>query len=160
MTIYLHNDTKYNTLYELRRAFPNVSFPANPTAEQLAGLGIEVIEVVPPEPTIDELKLRKKAEIAHERWQAQMADIEHDGNVYHADESAVVNIHAAVTAALSGNREWKTADGSSVKLNATKLQKLFVAIEERKEACFMREAELAAAIDVCETAEDITRIVW
>lgn len=160
MIKYKHGDNEYITLSMLRQAFPGASFPKTPNKAQLAMLGIEVIEVVPPEPTLDELKRQKKSEIANTRWQAQTANIIYDGNVYHAGEQATASIHAAVTAALSGNREWKTADGTSVKLNANKLQKLFVAIEERKEAGFIKEAALSSAIDACETAEALSEIEW
>lgn len=123
-------------------------------------MDIEIINTPDPEPTLDDLKDAKKAEIAAARWNAQTADIEYDGNAYHADAQATANIHAAVTAALSGNREWKTADGKSVKLNANKLKSLFVAIEERKESYFVREAALVTAIDACVTAEEVSDIVW
>lgn len=157
---YVFEGKEYDSLYPLRKTFPHVSFPASPTSEQLAELGIEVIEIPGPEPTLDELKAAKKAEIANVRWNAQTANIAHDGSTYHADENATANIHAAVTAALSGNREWKTADGKSVKLNANKLKNLFVAIEERKEGGFVKEAELTAQIDACQTAEEVASIVW
>lgn len=117
-------------------------------------------EVAATLPTINELKTAKKAEIANLRWQSQTVNITHDGNVYLADEAATSSIHAAVTAALSGNREWKTANGTSVKLNANKLQKLFVAIEERKESCFVKESALCAQIDNCQTAAEIAAIKW
>lgn len=45
MITYKHGNTEYSSLYELRKAFPNVSFPANPTSEQLDALQIEVIEI-------------------------------------------------------------------------------------------------------------------
>lgn len=160
MIIYQHGETEYNSLYELRKAFPHVSFPQNPTSEQLAPLEIEIIELPDPELTLDELKAAKKAEIANARWSAQTANIVHEDNTYHADENATANIHAAVTAALSGNREWKTADGKSVKLNANKLKSLFVAIEERKESYFVRETVLVTAIDACATAEEVAEITW
>lgn len=160
MLKYKNKETEYDTIHALRLAFPNVSFPQNLTAEQLAELGIEIIEAPTPEPTLDEVKSMKKGEIANARWQAQTTDITYDGNVYRADEQATASIHAAVTAALSGNREWKTADGTSIKLNANKLSKLFVAIEERKEAGFVKEAALSLAIDACETAESLSEIEW
>jgi hypothetical protein len=51
MKKYFYNNTEYHSLYEIKKLLKNVSFPVNPTNEQLAELGITVTitEQVPPE---------------------------------------------------------------------------------------------------------------
>lgn len=65
MLIYKLNGQDYKSLHELRLALPNVSFPASPSPDALAALGVIVYEVADetPEPTLNESKALKAREI-------------------------------------------------------------------------------------------------
>ena len=48
ITKYHHNNIDYNTFAEIRQLFPNVSFPETITPEELAPLGITIIQEAGP----------------------------------------------------------------------------------------------------------------
>ena len=56
------------SLEELRLKFSNVSFPENPTINDLLDLNITIVEVADPEPTLDELKAQKIEDVKN--WTA------------------------------------------------------------------------------------------
>lgn len=68
MKHYKLNGEIYNSLFSLKRALKNVSFPQNITDEMLIDLGVEIMLVDIVEPTLDELKTAKLAEI--DTWTA------------------------------------------------------------------------------------------
>ena len=68
MKHYKLNGEIYNSLFSLKRALKNVSFPQNITDEMLIDLGVEIMLVDIVEPTLDELKTAKLAEI--DAWTA------------------------------------------------------------------------------------------
>lgn len=63
MKHYKLNGEIYNSLFLLKRALKNVSFPQNITDEMLIDLGVEVILVDIVEPTLKELKTEKLIEL-------------------------------------------------------------------------------------------------
>lgn len=66
MILYKYSDQTTNYLDGIRKWFPTRSLPVNITGEVLSYLGVEVEEVpdeVIPEPTLEEIKERKCAEI-------------------------------------------------------------------------------------------------
>lgn len=63
MPTYRYDNHDYS-LYGLRRKFPNISFPASPTAADLAPFGVIIVpDPEPVPPTLDEAKAAKLAEI-------------------------------------------------------------------------------------------------
>ena len=70
MIIYrsIEDTNKTIRIYELKKMYPNISFPKEVTNEQLAFLNIpytaeEYVPPTPPEPTLDELKAQKARDI-------------------------------------------------------------------------------------------------
>lgn len=59
MKHYKLNGEIYNSLFSLKRALKNVSFPQNITDEMLIDLGVEIMLVDIVEPTLEELKTQK-----------------------------------------------------------------------------------------------------
>lgn len=163
MITYKHGDNEYHSLYELRRAFPYVSFPATPTAEQLTKLDIEIIDLPDPEPTLDELKIVKKAEIAHERWKTETGGLTlPDIGTIATDRESQSLLNGAVTGTLlepDKPIKWKMVDGA-VELDAATVQMIGKLVRSHVQSCFNREIELIEAIDACQTAQEVVAIVW
>ena len=57
---YLYQGQKTNYLNGVRKWFPNKSLPAVLTEEILLSLGVEMVEDVVPEPTMEEIKKKEK----------------------------------------------------------------------------------------------------
>lgn len=63
MPTYKYNDRSYS-LYGLRRQFPHVSFPAAPTLDDVAALGVTIVpDPEPVQPTLKEVKAAKLVQI-------------------------------------------------------------------------------------------------
>lgn len=164
-TIYTYKDQEYPTLYALKHAMPNVSFPANPSDEALEALGITIRTIadpVPEPPTLDEVKTIQKGTIAAARYDAEIAGITVQGIGVATDRESQSLLSAAVLQTLFDNEytvKWKTKAGF-IELNATMLQMVATAVRQHVQDCFNREADLNAEIDACETAEDVAAVVW
>lgn len=63
MPTYKYNDRSYS-LYGLRHQFPHVSFPAAPTLDDVAALGVTIVpDPEPVQPTLEEMKAAKLVQI-------------------------------------------------------------------------------------------------
>lgn len=116
-----------------------------------------------PEPTLDELKDRKKSEIASARYEAETGGCMVDGVTIATDRGSQALLTAAVvTARLDPEfkTQWKCADGRFVTLDAMQLRAISDAVTAHVEECFAREAELIELIDAAETAEELDAIQW
>ena len=121
----------------------------------------EVVGV--PEPTLDELKTAKKAELAAARYAAEIGGCMVDGVTIATDRGSQALLTAAVvTARLDPEfkTHWKCADGHFIDLNAMQLRAIGDAVITHVEACFNREAELVELIDAAQTPEDLDAITW
>ena len=123
------------------------------------------VEAIPalPEPTFDDLKAQKKAEIASARYAAETGGCTVDGVTIATDRGSQALLTAAVVSArldVEFKTRWKCADGRFVTLDAMQLRAISDAVTAHVEACFTREAELVEQIDAAQTPEDLAAIKW
>lgn len=113
-------------------------------------------------PTLDELKAKKRAEMAAARYAAETSGITLSGAVIRTDrESQALITGAALAASHDENYSvtWKAKNGF-VTLTAAQIIAVAQAVRAHVEACFDREAELQTAIEAAETAEALDEITW
>lgn len=117
--------------------------------------------LMPPEPTLDELKARKKAEVAAARYEREIAGVEVNGVLIDTgrDSQALIT-GAALAAILDGNYSlnWKTESGF-IHLSAPEIIAVAQAVRAHVQSCFDREGELVALVDAAETKEDLDEII-
>lgn len=119
-----------------------------------------VIEPVEPEPTFDELKTQKKADIAAARYVAETGGVTVSGATIDTDRDSQALITGAALAAVIDNSyslNWKTESGF-VHLTTPEIIAVAQAVRAHVQACFDREAELVALVDAAETAEALANI--
>ena len=117
--------------------------------------------LMPPEPTLDELKAQKKAEIASARYEREIAGVEVNGiTIDTGRDSQALITGAAVAAVLDDDYSlnWKTEAGF-VHLTAPEIIAVAQAVRAHVQACFDREAELCALVDAAETKEELDEII-
>ena len=56
--------------------------------------------------------------------------------------------------------QWKTADGSFVTVSLNDLVTVRLLLSQRQQVLYAKEAMLAAAIDACETPQEVEGIKW
>lgn len=121
-----------------------------------------IIETPPPPPTLEELKTRKKNEIAAARYEAETSGVTVEGAVIDTDrESQALITGAAMAATLdeSYSLNWKTADGF-ISLTAPQIIAVAQAVRAHVQSCFDREAALNEQIDAANSKEELEAIAW
>lgn len=164
MYIYKYNGDEYRSIIALRQAMPHISLPKYPTAEDFAGIGVEVVEAEPPDSVLSlaELKAAKKAEITDARRQAETAGLELTGFTVATDRESQAMLTSAVVQTLLDpdyTVQWKTSVGF-ITLTAEQIQVVGVAVYRHVQGCFDREALLTEAVETAETAEELDAIKW
>lgn len=115
----------------------------------------------PPEPTLEELKAQKKAEIAAARFAAETAGTTVNGvTIDTGRDSQALITGAALAAMLDENYSlnWKTTSGF-IHLTAPEIIAVAQSVRAHVQACFDREGELVALVDAAKTAEDLDEII-
>lgn len=119
---------------------------------------------VTPEPTLDELKLLKRAEINSARDRTEQGGFEYMGKVFDSDPISCQRISMAAQAmalAPEGTTiTWTTQDNTTIELNKTQLAGMVVALAEWSNTCHQKATTLKAQIDAAETAEELENITW
>ncbi len=119
----------------------------------------------PPEPeppTLDEAKAAKLAEIANARWLVETGGVEIGDMTMVTDrDSQALITGAALQATIDPTYScrWKTGNGF-VEFNAQTFLAVATAVRQHVQACFDREADLAAQVEAAETVEEVQAIVW
>lgn len=124
--------------------------------------GATAEEIAATMPTLDEAKVAKKAEIASDRYNAEVGGMDFYGMKIATDRESVSLIQGAVLQTVFDTKyilQWKTALGF-VTLTAEQLQALGTAVRVHVQACFDREAELNAQIDASKTVKEVNAIKW
>lgn len=119
--------------------------------------------LMPPDPTLDELKARKKADVATARYEAETGGCTVDGVMIATDRGSQALLTAAVVMARLDpefKTKWKCADGSFKQLDAFQLRAIGDAVIAHVESCFAREGELCEQIDAATTPEELDAIQW
>lgn len=117
--------------------------------------------LMPPEPTLDELKAQKKAEIAAARYAAETAGTTVNGIMIDTGRDSQALITGAALAAMLDENyslNWKTASGF-IHLSAPEIIAVAQAVRAHVQSCFDREGELVALVDAAETPEDLDEII-
>jgi hypothetical protein len=115
----------------------------------------------PPTPTFEELKSKKYNDLANTRWQKETGGTTFNGSLLSTDPVSQTKYVGAVVGAQldpSAILNWKMADGSFVELDASEITAIAMAVRAHIQACFDREAELRALIDVAVDQEDLDAI--
>lgn len=119
------------------------------------------------EPTLEELKLKKRAEINHLRDVSEQNGFEYMGKTFDSDVVSCIRIQGAAQSmqALAMTEEtptitWTTKDNSTVELTAQELLGLSVALAEWSNTCHQKATALKAKIDAAQTAEELELITW
>ena len=115
-----------------------------------------------PAPTLAELKIAKKAELARARYAAECGGIQLAGVTIRTDRESQALITGAALAATQDagySVVWKGAD-RFVTLNAEQIIAAARAVRDHVEACFAREADLSAAVDAADSADAVNAIEW
>lgn len=118
-------------------------------------------EPLPPEPTFDELKVQKKAEIAAARYEAETAGTTVNGVLLDTgrDSQALITGAAVATMLDDGySLNWKTENGF-IHLTAPEIIAAAQAVRAHVQACFDREGELVALVDAAQTVEELDEII-
>jgi hypothetical protein len=116
-----------------------------------------------PEPSFDELKETKRAEIAAARYDAETGGCTVEGVTVATDRGSQALLTAAVVSARLDpefKTRWKCADGHFVTLDAFQLRAIGDAVIAHVESCFAREGELCEQIDAAQTPEELDSIKW
>lgn len=121
----------------------------------------EIVET--PEPTLEELKLAKRAEINRYRDAEEQGGFEYMGKVFDSDQVSCIRISSAAQAtqyADDATITWTTQDNSTIDLNKSQLAGLVVALAQHSNECHQKATELKAKIDACESQEELDAITW
>lgn len=113
-----------------------------------------------PEPTFDELKAQKKAEIASARYEREIAGVEVNGITIDTGRDSQALITGAALAAVIDSHyslNWKTAVGF-IHLTAPEIIAVAQAVRTHVQSCFDKEGELVALVDAAQTAEELDAI--
>ena len=117
-----------------------------------------------PVPTIDELKVLKRAEINQARDNAEQGGFEYMGKVFDSDQVSCIRISTAAQAMQyaddTATITWTTQDNSTIDLNKSQLMGLVVALAQWSNVCHQKATSLKAQIDACASKEELDKIVW
>jgi len=121
---------------------------------------------------LEAAKSAKRAEIAAARWQEMSEPTQVSGYdaLWFADKEAMNDMLRASsdlqTAIQLGHLpedttlQWKTADGSFVTVSLDDLVTVRLLLSQRQQTLYAKEAMLSAAIDACETPQEVEAITW
>jgi hypothetical protein len=113
-----------------------------------------------PVPTFDELKTRKKTEIAAARYEAEIAGVTVNGVLIDTGRDSQALITGAALAAVIDSTyslNWKTESGF-IHLSALEIIAVAQAVRAHVQSCFDREGELVAQVDAAQNAEELDAI--
>lgn len=126
----------------------------------------EEIDYVAPEPpippTLEELKMTKRDEIASSRYEFETGGIIVAGVTVRTDRESQALITGAALKAMQDSEytcKWKAVEGF-IQLNAAQILGIADAVRSHVQSAFDREAELLALVDVAEDAAALEAITW
>lgn len=124
----------------------------------------EIPVPVVPEPTFEELKLAKRAEINQVRDAEEQGGFEYLGKIFDSDQVSCIRMSSAAQAMQYAPDDaiitWTTQDNSTIDLNKSQLMGLVVALAQHSNTCHQKATSLKAQIDACESKEELDKIVW
>ncbi len=157
------NDIFYLSDYD--EAYEFISNNEGTTIQDLSGGRYKIIKL--PSPSLDELKLAKRAEINQARDAAEQSGFEYMGKIFDSDQVSCIRISSAAQAmsmvAMSEETPtitWTCQDNSTIDLNPQELMGLVVALAQWSNTCHQKATALKAQIDACDNKEALAEIKW
>lgn len=127
----------------------------------------EIPVPVVPEPTFEELKLAKRAEINQARDTAEQSGFEYLGKRFDSDPISCQRISCAAQAMsmVTMSEEvptitWTCQDNTTIDLNPQELMGLVVALAQWSNTCHQKATALKEKIELCTSKEELDKIVW
>ena len=129
----------------------------------------EIHKPIVPEPTLDELKLAKCAEINRSRDAEEQGGFEYLGKVFDSDQISCQRISTAAQALQLMNLSeggdipvitWTCADNTTIDLTASDLAGLVIALMEHSNSCHQKATELKEQAEKATTEEELNAISW
>lgn len=157
--MYIKNgETK--SYHALKQLYPNLSFPKDSPPDGWQ-------EYEKPEPTLDELKQRKKNEINAERDRLETAGFLFNGVLFDSDQRSADRIQIATIAANSSllnqttfSVNWRDMDNNEHELDAQGMLALTKAFANHGMALHEQAKALKTQVDACTTKEEVDAITW
>lgn len=151
-------------LSQYDEAFEFVSQNEGTTIEDLGGGQYKIVKI--PEPTLDELKAKKRTEINKARDEAEQGGFEYMGKVFDSDPVSCQRISTAAQAmslmpASEDNKiTWTCQDNSTIDLNAQELLGLVGALAQWSNTCHQKASKLKEEVEKAKTKEELDKITW
>ena len=115
------------------------------------------------EPTLEEVKAAKLAELAEARWREETGGLTlPDGTIIKTDrESQALLTGAALSATLDPGKdiEWKGVNGW-VTLTSAQVLQIAAAVRAHVQSAFSREKVLSEQVEACNEIAAVRAIVW
>lgn len=150
------------TLEQYDEAYAFITQNAGTTIQDLGGGKYKIVEL--PKPSLDELKLAKRAEINQARDAAEQGGFEYMGKVFDSDQVSAQRISMAAQAmALAPDGTtitWTCQDNSTIDLTAQELVGLVVALAQHSNTCHEKATALKAKIEEAKSEEELNKINW
>lgn len=119
------------------------------------------------EPTLNELKFAKRAEINAARDAAEQGGFEYLGKFFDSDpisciriQGAAQSMQAAIMAQEIQKITWTCQDNTTIELTAQELLGLSVALAEWSNQCHIKATTLKAQIETATSKEELEQIKW
>lgn len=157
-----------NEIFDLSKyddAYKFVSENEGTTIEDLGGGKYKIVEL--PKPSLDELKLIKRAEINKARDAAEQGGFFYMGKTFDSDVVSCIRIQGAAQAMQAASMvedvpsiTWTCKDNTTIELTAQELLGLSVALAEWSNTCHQKATELKAQIESAMSQEELEKITW
>ena len=161
MKHYTYKSTTYTTLYALSEALgkDGIFIPLSISDEDLQALGVTITYE---EEALDVIRQRKIVLLKAQRDSAEVTPIEYNGNRFDYDDKARDRINAAIIALdLQGEGasiDWTTADNKDVKVTATDLRMVIVAVAVRSNTLHTNYRVAKEKVEAATTKEEIEAV--
>lgn len=160
MKHYIYKGKEYSSLYPVKQLLPNVGIPSSVTDEQLAAIGVTVKII---EPSLEEVKTRKKIALKWERDHRETLPIEYKGKAYDYDDKARERMRIAQQALEDNNipsQTWTCADNSITELTVADFKALNTLAAQRSGQLHEQYNKLKVYIDTLKTIEAIEAVTF
>ena len=113
--------------------------------------------------TLDLAKANKMAELADDRWKAEVSGVQIYGATITTDrgsQSALNNANLALQSGAVQSVSWKAANETWLDLDATEMAAVVQAVTAHVENCFTTEKQLVSLVKAATTIEAVEAIKW
>lgn len=111
---------------------------------------------------IDFARTRKIAEIARDRYKAEISGVEVDGVIYQSDRKSVATLYNELVFSQNNSdysASWKTSSGF-VTMDIQKIIKVTNAMKKHIQNCFDKEKDLVDLVNSLSSVDDINEVSW